>query len=335
MTELIDFESYPLKETVELLLADKTTKKHIIWATKSYEEKGIEFGSESQMMLQHINRIAPIILTPRKNKALSQQQVRTRKHAEVFTPSWICNKMNNYCDEEWFGRKEVFNSERGRSWETKQGKVDFPKGKSWKKYIDTRHLEITCGEAPFLVSRYDTATGEEIAIGERIGILDRKLRVVNENTETEAEWLYWTIRAYQSTYGYEYQGDNLLIGRINLLLTFTENIEHRWKRQATKNELKKIANIIAWNIWQMDGRTDCTPYGIPSDNYVQMSLFGEEAADRTAEETGSDEMEQLSLFGRETTESDTETPRQIQCKIYDWRSERSIVFATLKERRKK
>ena len=44
MTELIDFESYPLKETVELLLADKTTKKHIIWATKSYEEKGIEFG---------------------------------------------------------------------------------------------------------------------------------------------------------------------------------------------------------------------------------------------------------------------------------------------------
>ena len=135
MTEIIDFESYPLKETVELLLGDKTTKKHIIWATKSYEDKGIEFGAESQMMLQHINRIAPIILTPRKNKALSQQQVRTRKHAEVFTPSWICNKMNNYCDEEWFGRKEVFNRERGRSWETKQGKVDFPKGKSWKKYI--------------------------------------------------------------------------------------------------------------------------------------------------------------------------------------------------------
>ena len=42
MTEIIDFESYPLKETVELLLADKTTKKHIIWAMKSYEDN-VEF----------------------------------------------------------------------------------------------------------------------------------------------------------------------------------------------------------------------------------------------------------------------------------------------------
>ena len=334
MTEIIDFESYPLRDTIGILLRDKTTKKHIIWATRSYEENGIEFTADRQMMLQHINRIAPIILTPRKNKALSQQQVRTRKHAEVFTPSWICNKMNNYCDEEWFGRKEVFNVEKGDSWETKEGKVEFPQGKSWKKYIDTTHLEITCGEAPFLVSRYDTSTGEEIGIGERIGILDRKLRIVNENTETEEEWFKWTVRAYQSTYGYEYQGDNLLIGRIKLLMTFAENIEYKWGRQATRRELRKIANIIAWNIWQMDGKTDCTPYGIPSENFEQISLFGKET-DSPPDKTESDETVQLSLFGDETTENTEETPQQIQCRIYDWRADRSIVFATLKERRRK
>ena len=44
--------------------------------------------------------------------------------------------------------------------------------------VDNR-MEITCGEAPYLVSRYDTTTGEPIPIGRRIGLLDRKLCVIN------------------------------------------------------------------------------------------------------------------------------------------------------------
>lgn len=38
-----------------------------------------------------------------------------------------------------------------------------------------------------MVSRYDTVTGETISISQRIGLLDRKLRVVSENTETEEQ----------------------------------------------------------------------------------------------------------------------------------------------------
>ena len=38
------------------------------------------------------------------------------------------------------------------------------KNKSWKDYISNRVLEITCGEAPYLVSRYDTVTGKMIDI---------------------------------------------------------------------------------------------------------------------------------------------------------------------------
>lgn len=33
------------------------------------------------------------------------------KKAEVFTPAWLCNLMNNHCDEDWFGRSDVFNVE--------------------------------------------------------------------------------------------------------------------------------------------------------------------------------------------------------------------------------
>ena len=51
-------------------------------------------------------------------------------------------------------------------------------------------------EAPFLASRYDVETGEVLPVSERIGLLDRKLRAVNENTRTEEEWLKWAFRAF-------------------------------------------------------------------------------------------------------------------------------------------
>ena len=44
--------------------------------------------------------------------------------------------------------------------------------------------------SPYLVSRYDTTTGESIPIYKRIGLLDRKLRIINENTTTFNEWYY-------------------------------------------------------------------------------------------------------------------------------------------------
>lgn len=69
--------------------------------------------------------------------------------------------------------------------------------------------------------------------------MDRKLRVVNENTDNETEWFKWVLRAYQSVYGYEFQGDNLLIARINLLITFVDYMQDRWNRVPIDAELKK------------------------------------------------------------------------------------------------
>ena len=57
----------------------------------------------------------------------------------------------------------------------------------WKDYINNIVLEITCGEAPYLASRYDTTTGEYIFVNNRIGFLDRKLRIINENIKPLGE----------------------------------------------------------------------------------------------------------------------------------------------------
>lgn len=123
--------------------------------------------------------------------------------------------MNNVVDEAWFGRGDVFNTQTECGWETITEKIAFEdaRGQRWTDYVDCRILEITCSEAPFLCSRYDTTTGDEIPVGERIGILDRKLRVVSENAATYEKWLKWAYRALQATYGYEFQGDNLIIAR--------------------------------------------------------------------------------------------------------------------------
>ena len=127
--------------------------------------------------------------------------------------------------------------------------------------------------SPFLASRYDAATGEMIPVARRIGILDRKLRVVSENAATEDEWHKYATHAVQSTYGYEYQGDNLLLARVNLLLTYAEHLQARWQRKPTKEELQPIANIISWNLWQMDGLHLSVPGGKPQPETEQLDLF--------------------------------------------------------------
>ena len=239
--ELINIKEYPVKNMLSALLKDKTTKKNIIFATDAYSDFDVD--AKTQITEQLLLGFGALAIQPRVLKSMEEQSERTKKKAEVFTPSWICNKMNNHCDEEWFGRTEVFNREVEHTWVINTEKIEFEKQNDWKKYVDSKRLEITCGEAPYIVSRYDTTTAEIIPVKERIGILDRKLRVVNENTDNENEWLKWCIRAFQSVYGYEFQGDNLLIARINLLMTFVEYMNDRWGHNPDDEELKKITNV--------------------------------------------------------------------------------------------
>ena len=289
-----------------LLLKDRTTKKNIIWACDSYvKEYGEAYRAECEILPHLLTPRDPRtgeskeLIQPRTEKTKEEQKNRTRKKAEVFTPSWLCNEMNNNCDAEWFGRPNVFNTTQDKSWTPCEGKIAFPGGdKNWQKYVKTRYLEITCGEAPYLVSRYDTTTGEDLPIERRIGVLDRKLRVVNENTFTHSEWLEWVFRAYKSTYGFEFQGDNLLIARKNLYFTFLEYYYQRFGRYPSRKTINQIIEIITWNLWQMDGLKDCVPF---SNTYAPF---------------GKSEM-QLDLF-------------ESLCTIMDWDNEKSFKYQDLK-----
>ncbi len=307
MQELININEYPVKDMLPMLLKDKTTKCNIIFATDAYSGSKHNITAKTQITPYLLQGFDSCEIQPRVSKTAEEQNERTRKKAEVFTPSWICNKMNNHCDAEWFGREDVFNIEKEHAWETTTEPVSFNKKEDWKKYVDSRRLEITCGEAPYIVSRYDAATGERIPVNQRIGILDRKLRIINENTDNEKDWIKWTIRAYQSVYGYEFQGDNLLIARINLLITFVEYMNDRWNRNPSDDELRKVTNIIVWNFWQMDGITGTVPFGKPQEEYHQMSLFD-------------------FAVGINDTE-----PESLNCKVYDWRSNESITYSSLRK----
>jgi hypothetical protein len=312
LERLIDFNAYPVNKLLKLLLKDKTTGRNIIFATSVYDINGSPIKETEQMTETMVTGILARQIQPRVLKNREQQQERTRAKAEVFTPSWICNKMNNHCDEEWFRRKDVFNTECNQDWTVNSSPVFFEQEDDWKRYVDSKRLEITCGEAPYLVSRYDAATGENIPIKSRIGILDRKLRIVNENTDKEKEWFSWVLRAFQSVYGYEFQGDNLLIARINLLLTFVEYTQERWDREPKETELKKIADVIVWNLWQMDGITGKIPYGQTKDEFYQLSLFDFVVSDEQAKE------EQEETF-------------ETECQIYDWRKKQSLTYRSMRE----
>lgn len=277
---------------LDRLLVDKATKARILWGTDAYENRGPGYKRNHQITPALITGENADVIKTRARKALEQQTERTRRHAEVFTPPFLCARMISAADASWFGTAaDKFLSDQP---------VRFTKSRTWKHYVDSRRLEITCGEAPYLVSRYDASTGEAIPIRHRIGLLDRKLRAVNENAADEEEWLKWALRAFQATYGYEFQGDNLLIARVNLLMTYEEYLYARWKRKPSPGEYRTIVNTITWNIWQMDGLTGQIPYS-REDDWQETNLF-------------------------EYPETGTEQIQQPDCRIYDWRRQKSLLY---------
>ena len=232
-------------EVLVLLLRDHTTGHNIIWATHDYETLGEGYSYNDEITLELITGKNGKVISPRVKKSKEQQSDRVKDMAEVFTPSWVVKMMVDYLDIA----------------------------------IDTRCLELTCGEAPFLVSRYDATTGEPITISERVGVLDRKLRLVSDLQLSDEDWLAQVRRAFQSTYGYEWQGDNLLLARENLLYTFVDHYEARFGSKPDVPLLQDFAEIISWNLWQMDGLTYRTPREKSEEPLqAQLSFFDEAPA---------------------------------------------------------
>ena len=220
---------------LKILLADRTTGRNILWANA-------EFGAK-EIQPAHVH-----LIKPRHEKVRELQKFRTKIRAEIFTPPEVCKIQN-----------DLITADK----------------KSWTDYIDAKFLEITCGEAPYLVGRYNAVTGEPIEINQRVGLLDRKLRVVGNETSTVIDWKEFATRAVQSVYGYEFQGDNLFLARKNVFETVIDYYAEKFSRQPPEDFLRNVAEIISWNLWQMDGLTCGVPYGVEPNLFATEKFFCE------------------------------------------------------------
>lgn len=298
---------------IAMLLKDRTTRKNITWATDDYVQYGEGYAASDEITVKAITGENGNIIKPRIEKSKEEQTLRSKDKAEVFTPAWVCNKQNNLVDNAWFGYENVFNTETDNGWITNEGKIIFPNtdDKRWQDYVKSCRLEVSCGEAPYLASRYDTVTGEVIPVKDRIGLLDRKLRVVSENVDSEPRWVLWAYKAVRSVYGYEWQGDNILLARENILYTFIDHYEYKFEHPPIPEYLRTIARIVSWNIWQMDGIKFVVPNSCHPEEEAQLTFFGEETA---IHECPGCESNDHSLHNG------------IYCRIYDWSANESVEF---------
>lgn len=289
------------RQILESLLADKTTGANLLWACDTYKKYGENYTEKSHINLELITGKNGHIIKPRIKKSKEEQNTRIRDKAEVFTPSWICNAQNNLIDNAWLGYENAFNKEIEKGWITSTSRIKFSKTnkKNWKDYVLANRLEFSCGEAPYLTSRYDAVTGEFIEVKDRIGLLDRKLRVVSEKIKTEDEWISCAKDATKSIYGFDFQGDNVLLARENILFTVIEFFETAFNKQLDKAVIVELADIISWNIWQMDGRTYSIPYAKVSNSQLSFFLHNE---------------------------------KPVFCLIKDWKNNKDMTFISLLKR---
>ena len=225
---MIDVKEFDIpKDVLEILLLDRTTGNNILWGTDQYG-----YDPKSEIQIDQI--ISGDVIKPRFMKSLEDQKSRTDSKAEVYTPIEIIDKMTDLVEED----------------------LDT------EEYIRRKVLEVTCGEAPYLVSRYDVSTGKMIPLSERQGLLDRKMRRINNLTVTKDKrtWEVCMTYAIQSTYGYEWQGDSLLLARENILYDIVDWYEEKFLEAMPLEMMKEVAGIVTYNIVQMDGITMCIPY---------------------------------------------------------------------------
>ncbi len=315
-------KKYP--EVLNILLCDQTTNRNIFWATDNYQYLGDDYKFLSLIKIGLITGKNNKVIMPRVLKNKTLQNTRIKNMAEVYTPAWICNAQNNQVDNAWFQRKDLFNketdlSDSGLKWKTNFKKIIFPKNKTWRDYVKDMRLEIACGEAPYITSRYDTTTGKFIPVKERVGILDRKLRIINENVSSLKEWASAAQIAYQSIYGYEWQGDSLLLAREAMLYTFIENYALKFGKNPEVKSIKSIANIISWNVWQMDGLKGVIPNSCKEESSTTIDTFGGKTVSKSK------------CLG--CTNNDIKKHNGIYCVIKDWsvngKKGREITFIEL------
>ena len=273
-----------------ILLIDRTksTKrciKNIIWANENYiKYDAKKYSATSEIKIELITGKYSNVIQPRALKAAQLQKKRTRTIAEVFTPIEILKQQNDEIDKSC--QNDDLETYTKRTW-----------------------IEITCGEAPYIATRYNVITGKLIDLDERVGFLDRKLRKINKECNIKDKWKELVREAYKTSYGFEWNGDSLLLARENLLYTYFDYYDNKWNEEPPLEEIEEIAIIISYNIFQMDGLKCIIPL---SDR------------DTTKKK-------QLNLFNKtEKISNQTQSKKGQYVKIMNWRENKTEFFKRVK-----
>lgn len=245
-----------MPQILDILLIDRTRSnqrytKNIIWANDNFKYLNPKlYGAEAEIKSELITGEMSGLIKPRSMKSKDQQKERTKIKAEVFTPTWVVKLQNDEVD------KNYINDD-----------IDT--------YISRTWLEITCGEAPYITSRYDMETGEYIELKDRVGFLDRKLQRINNEIDDKISWQKYVEKAYKASYGFEWSGDSLFLARENLLFTYIDYFLDKWDEEPVEESIKDIATIISYNLFQMDGLKYIIPLSekIEIINEVQLDFF--------------------------------------------------------------
>ena len=245
-----------MPEVLDILLIDRTRSnqrytKNIIWANDNFKYLNPKlYGAEAEIKSELITGEMSGLIKPRSMKSKDQQKERTKIKAEVFTPTWVVKLQNDEVDKNYIN--DDINTYISRTW-----------------------LEITCGEAPYITSRYDMETGKYIEIKDRVGFLDRKLQRINNEIDDKISWQKYVEKAYKASYGFEWSGDSLFLARENLLFTYIDYFLDKWDEEPVEESIKDIATIISYNLFQMDGLKYIIPLSekIEIINEVQLDFF--------------------------------------------------------------
>ncbi len=246
---------YQTPHILHTLLLDRTRsnarKTHnIIWANDNYKYiDPVKYAAAAPILPGLLSHQEGDLILPRALKAIALQKKRTKSKAEVFTPTWIVKMQNDAVDNDY-------------------------QSDSLEAYTRRLWLEITCGEAPYMASRYDMNTGEIIPLADRVGFVDRKLARISREVGDKAEWQRLVELAYKASYGFEWNGDSLLLARMNLLYSYLDYYMDKWDKEPTEGLLQDIAVIISYNVFQMDGLSCTLPLSEKREKvkYHQLSM---------------------------------------------------------------
>jgi len=78
--------------------------------------------------------------------------------------------------------------------------------------------------------------------------------------------------AYKASYGFEWNGDSLLLARVNLLYTYRDYYIEKWGVPPIYGLFEAIAIIISYNVFQMDGLTYTIPLTEKRERVQQYQL---------------------------------------------------------------